>query len=57
LIRDDPRVPIHLLPPHWPAIHAQKLFRSLHAIHDKPARALARDLLETVEPRSVAELR
>jgi phenylacetic acid degradation operon negative regulatory protein len=48
IIRDDPRVPVHLLPPNWPAIHAQKLFRSLHGAHRPAAEALARQLLDTV---------
>jgi phenylacetic acid degradation operon negative regulatory protein len=30
IIRDDPRVPMQLLPKNWPAIAAQQLFRSLH---------------------------
>ena len=53
LIRHDPRVPVHLLPDGWPAIRAQQLFRSLHAVHRPAAEAAARELLDTVElPRA-----
>lgn len=48
IIRDDPRVPVHLLPADWPAIPAQQLFRSLHGAHLPAAEALARELLDTV---------
>ncbi|HMI90720.1 MAG TPA: PaaX family transcriptional regulator C-terminal domain-containing protein [Polyangiales bacterium] len=49
IIREDPRVPVHLLPADWPAIAAQRLFRLLHAAHREPSQALARGLLETIE--------
>jgi phenylacetic acid degradation operon negative regulatory protein len=48
IIRDDPRVPVHLLPANWPAIEAQQLFRSLHDAHREAAEALARTLLDTI---------
>jgi phenylacetic acid degradation operon negative regulatory protein len=48
IIRDDPRVPVHLLPSPWPAVAAQKLFRSLHGAHRKAAEALASKLLDVV---------
>jgi phenylacetic acid degradation operon negative regulatory protein len=51
IIRDDPRVPVHLLPPHWPAIEAQRLFRTMHGSHRKASEALANKLLDTVEPK------
>jgi phenylacetic acid degradation operon negative regulatory protein len=51
IIRDDPRVPVHLLPPHWPAIEAQRLFRSLHGSHRKVSEALANKLLDTAAPK------
>lgn len=51
IIRDDPRIPVHLLPPDWPAIEAQKLFRSLHGAHRKASEALANKLLETIDPK------
>jgi phenylacetic acid degradation operon negative regulatory protein len=50
IIRDDPRVPLRLLPASWPAIEAQQLFRSLHGSQRAEAEALARALLDTVEP-------
>jgi phenylacetic acid degradation operon negative regulatory protein len=51
IIRDDPRVPVHLLPPHWPAIEAQRLFRALHGTHRKASEALANKLLDTAPPK------
>jgi phenylacetic acid degradation operon negative regulatory protein len=48
IIRDDPRVPVHLLPANWPAIEAQQLFRSLHEAHRPAAEALAGALLDTI---------
>jgi phenylacetic acid degradation operon negative regulatory protein len=48
IIRDDPRVPVHLLPAQWPAIAAQKLFRTLHGTHAKAATVLAGKLLDLV---------
>jgi phenylacetic acid degradation operon negative regulatory protein len=48
IIRDDPRVPIHLLPADWPAVEAQRLYRSLHDAHRPAAEALAAKLLDTV---------
>ena len=48
IIREDPRVPLHLLPADWPAVEAQKLYRSLHAAHRPAAEALAATLLDTV---------
>lgn len=52
IIRDDPRVPVHLLPPHWPAIEAQRLFRTLHGNHREASEALANKLLETIAPKA-----
>jgi phenylacetic acid degradation operon negative regulatory protein len=49
IIRDDPRVPVHLLPAGWPAIAAQRLFRCLHDAYRAPSEALASELLETIE--------
>jgi phenylacetic acid degradation operon negative regulatory protein len=49
IIRDDPRVPVHLLPASWPAIGAQQLFRTLHGTHFPAARAQAASLLDTLE--------
>jgi phenylacetic acid degradation operon negative regulatory protein len=53
IIRDDPRVPVHLLPREWPAITAQKLFRSLHGSHRKAAEAIAGKLLDVVPMKVV----
>jgi phenylacetic acid degradation operon negative regulatory protein len=48
IIREDPRVPAHLLPPDWPAFEAQQLFRSLHKMHDRSATAIASGVLDTL---------
>ena len=48
IIREDPRVPLHLLPAGWPAIEAQQLFRSLHGARRAASIALAHELLETL---------
>lgn len=48
ILRDDPRVPVRLLPDDWPAIEAQELFRGLHARHRRASEALARRLLDTI---------
>jgi phenylacetic acid degradation operon negative regulatory protein len=47
-IRRDPRLPAQHLPPDWPAAAAQRLFHELEACYDKPARAIASVLLDTV---------
>jgi phenylacetic acid degradation operon negative regulatory protein len=48
IIREDPRVPLYLLPKDWPAVEAQQLFRSLHGAHRPSAEALALELLDTI---------
>jgi phenylacetic acid degradation operon negative regulatory protein len=48
IIRDDPRVPLHLLPANWPAIEAQRLYRSLHDSQRPAAEKIARELLDTI---------
>ena len=45
-IRRDPRVPVEHLPPDWPAVRAQKLFRELESGYEQPARAVADGLLD-----------
>jgi len=45
-IRRDPRVPVGHLPPDWPAVPAQKLFRDLEAAYESPARTVADGLLD-----------
>jgi phenylacetic acid degradation operon negative regulatory protein len=49
ILRDDPRVPLRLLPAKWPAVAAQQRFRSLHRQQRTAAKAIARELLDTVE--------
>jgi phenylacetic acid degradation operon negative regulatory protein len=46
IIRDDPRVPVQLLPKDWPAITAQQLFRGLHGATLPDAQQQARELLD-----------
>jgi phenylacetic acid degradation operon negative regulatory protein len=46
-IRRDPRLPVQHLPPDWPAMRAQKVFRHLEATFDGPARYAASILLDT----------
>ncbi|MGN9912878.1 PaaX family transcriptional regulator [Phytohabitans sp. LJ34] len=46
-IRRDPRLPVRHLPPDWPAVRAQKVFRDLDLALNPPARALAATLLDT----------
>ncbi|HKU44977.1 MAG TPA: PaaX family transcriptional regulator C-terminal domain-containing protein [Polyangiales bacterium] len=46
IIREDPRVPLHLLPADWPAVEAQRLFRTLHGEHRVAAEGIAGKLLE-----------
>jgi phenylacetic acid degradation operon negative regulatory protein len=46
-IRRDPRLPVQHLPPDWPAVRAQKIFRELEVALDGPARAAAATLLDT----------
>jgi phenylacetic acid degradation operon negative regulatory protein len=45
-IRRDPRLPVEHLPPDWPAVRAQKVFRDLEAAYAEPARAIAAGLLD-----------
>jgi len=49
LIRKDPRLPAEHLPADWPAIHAERLFGQLAAAYEEPARAIAAELLDTIE--------
>jgi phenylacetic acid degradation operon negative regulatory protein len=46
-IRRDPRLPVQHLPPDWPAVRAQNVFRNLETAFDGPARKLAATLLDT----------
>jgi phenylacetic acid degradation operon negative regulatory protein len=54
IIRRDPRLPVRHLPPHWPAIPAQDLFHKLDKQLDKPARAAAAGLLDTMPETTAA---
>jgi phenylacetic acid degradation operon negative regulatory protein len=47
-IRRDPRLPMRHLPPDWPAMRAQKVFKELETRFDGPAREIAGKLLETL---------
>ncbi|WP_308402462.1 PaaX family transcriptional regulator C-terminal domain-containing protein [Streptomyces sp. AC550_RSS872] len=46
-IRTDPRLPARHLPSDWPARPAQETFRRVAAHTERPARLMARELLET----------
>ncbi|MEJ2854907.1 MULTISPECIES: PaaX family transcriptional regulator [unclassified Saccharothrix] len=48
LVRQDPRLPAEHLPPDWPAIRAEQVFRTLARSYQEPARAIAESVLETV---------
>ena len=48
IIRQDPRLPVNLLPGDWPAIEAQRTFKELHARYDKPARHIAASILDVI---------
>jgi phenylacetic acid degradation operon negative regulatory protein len=48
IIRRDPRLPVRHLPRRWPAVRAQGLFHRMDRRLDRPARAIAATLLETV---------
>jgi phenylacetic acid degradation operon negative regulatory protein len=45
-IRRDPRLPVEHLPPGWPAVRAQKLFRDLEASYLAAAHEVASGLLD-----------
>ena len=49
-IRQDPRLPVEHLPPDWPAVRAQKVFRELEVAYAGPARAAADRLLDLRPP-------
>jgi DNA-binding transcriptional regulator PaaX len=48
LIRQDPRLPLALLPPQWPGVRAQELFRALQSLLVGPADELAAAWLATI---------
>ncbi|BAL90909.1 putative PaaX-like regulatory protein [Actinoplanes missouriensis 431] len=47
-IRRDPRLPVEHLPPDWPAVRAQKVFRELESSLVEPSRAIAGQLLDLI---------
>lgn len=53
-IREDPRLPLDLLPEDWPAAAAQRAFRTLHAELKRPADQTVARLLDTIpeDPRT-----
>ena len=51
-IRRDPRLPVQHLPSDWPAAPAQVVFHRLETSYDRPARAIASTLLDTVPDES-----
>lgn len=48
IIREDPRLPLDLLPADWPGVKAERLFRTLRERLARPAAKLAYELLDTV---------
>ncbi|SHN39145.1 PaaX family transcriptional regulator [Cryptosporangium aurantiacum] len=47
-LRQDPQLPVELLPAPWPADEAQRLFRRLHAEVEIPARAVVTSAFDTI---------
>lgn len=50
ILRDDPRIPVQLLPEGWPAVPAQERFRSLHAANYEAAKDAAKAFFDVVHP-------
>lgn len=48
ILRDDPRIPIQMLPDDWPAVPAQERFRALHAANYPAAKAAAARVLDVI---------
>ncbi|SEF88869.1 phenylacetic acid degradation operon negative regulatory protein [Nonomuraea solani] len=46
LVRQDPHLPAEHLPPDWPAIRAEQVFRSLARAYEGPARRLSGQFLD-----------
>lgn len=46
LVRQDPHLPAQHLPPDWPAIRAEQVFRTLAHAYERPARELAATILD-----------
>lgn len=49
VLRDDPRIPIQLLPGGWPAIRAQQRFRALHAANHGSAKRDAAAFFDLID--------
>lgn len=49
ILRDDPRIPVQLLPEGWPAVPAQERFRSLHGANDEAAKDFAASFFDVIE--------
>lgn len=49
LVRQDPHLPVGLLPGDWPAIRAEGVFQSLASAYRGPARALAEEILDEIQ--------
>ncbi|MQA11329.1 MAG: PaaX family transcriptional regulator [Pseudonocardiaceae bacterium] len=48
LVRSDPRLPAAQLPPDWPAIRAEQVFRALARAYQPSATAIAAEVLDTI---------
>ncbi len=55
VLRDDPRVPVSLLPDDWPAVAAQERFRRLHADNLPAATEVAGRTFESISPHATDE--
>lgn len=53
LVREDPHLPTQLLPPDWPAIRADELFRDLAERYAESAAVIARDVLDVLPTADV----
>lgn len=49
VLRDDPRIPIQLLPDDWPAVRAQERFRALHAANHEAAKHDAASFFDVID--------
>ncbi|WP_456542730.1 PaaX family transcriptional regulator [Blastococcus sp. SYSU D00669] len=54
-LRQEPQLPVELLPQPWPAERAQELFHRLHAQVEVRARAAAAEILDTIPATEGAE--
>ncbi|GIJ72417.1 PaaX family transcriptional regulator [Virgisporangium ochraceum] len=49
LLRDDPRIPLHNLPPDWPAVAAQEVFHRTHGRLQPRARRVAERAVDSID--------